>query len=544
MGIRDLVFIGLVVGGLSALAWELIPPAEVPLASRYDAEHLRSSDHRQAVVAVDRLFLEHWQAEGLKPAERAPTLQIARRLALGLTGTIPSLEEIRQLEALPEEQCIPWYVDHLLEDRRYADFFAERLLRAYVGADEGPFLLYRGNRFRTWIADQIAKNQPYDHIVRDLIASRGLWTDHAATNFITATSLPMANNQPDPIRLAGRTTRAFLGLRIDCAQCHNHPFAAWKQSDFEGLSAFYGQVEVGFQGVQDHKRDYSIEDSKTQQPRVIEPTVPYSPHLLPERGTRRERLAAWVTHRENPYFARAIVNRVWALMTGRALVEPVDNLEPDGTPSEGQGTPIGARVLDLLARDFSATGYDLRKLIRKIAETYAFQIDSAGDFELTDAHEDAWAVFPLTRLRPEQVAGSLLQASSIRTINADSHILSRLMKFGQQNEFIKRYGDNLDEELEPRGGTIPQRLLLMNGKLIRERIDGNPINATPRIATLSPNDNRTIEVAYLAILTRRPTDPERDHFLQFLRSKDLSQVQKVQDLTWALINSTEFSWNH
>ena len=193
------------------------------------------------------------------------------------------------------------------------DYFAERLARAYVGAENGPFLLYRRRRFVSWLADQLAQNRPYDALVRDLIADDGLWTDKPATNFVTVTAQQDKQNQPDPVRLAGRVTRAFLGLRLDCAQCHDaKPPSEWKKIDFEGLSAFFGQTHVGFTGVGDGAGDYVVEDRRTKTQRTVEPRVPFAAELLPEQGTRRQRLAAWVTHPKNPYFARAAVNRVWA----------------------------------------------------------------------------------------------------------------------------------------------------------------------------------------------------------------------------------------
>ncbi len=199
-------------------------------------------------------------------------------------GTIPSLEEIRQFEYLPAEQRLPWWIDHILQDRRFADNFAERFARAFVGTEDGPFILYRRRRFVAWLGDQFAANRPYDQIVRELIASEGLWTDKPATNFLSVTIQPDNKNQPDPVRLAGRVTRAFLGLRLDCAQCHNHPFAEWKQADFQGLSAFFGQTHLGFTGVHDGPGEYEVKDRKTQELRIVAPSVPFAAELLPEHG--------------------------------------------------------------------------------------------------------------------------------------------------------------------------------------------------------------------------------------------------------------------
>src|SRR5262249_31007154 len=160
----------------------------------------------------------------------------------------------------------------------------------------GPFVFFRRHRFVTWLEEQVAKNRPYNELVRDLIAADGLWTDKPATNFVSVTCQQDKGNQPNPVRLAGRVTRAFLGLRLDCAECHNHPFAAWKQSDFQGLSAFFGQTHVGFKGIHDEGGEYQVEDRKTQEQKTVAPKVPFNPELLPDHGNRRQQLAEWVTH--------------------------------------------------------------------------------------------------------------------------------------------------------------------------------------------------------------------------------------------------------
>lgn len=532
---RDVLFIGLVLGGLVALGANLIPPRETKPLTSYDPEAYHAADFRATVAKVDQSFRDQWAKDNLTPANPAPDLVVARRLSLGLMGTVPSLEEIRQFESLPQNERMAWWIDHILQDRRFADYFAERFARASVGTEDGPFIFYRRRRLVSWLADRVAENKAYDELVRALIAGEGLWTDNPATNFVSVTVQPEMANQPDPVRLAGRVTRAFLGLRLDCAQCHNHPFASWKQADFQGLSGFFGQTHLSFRGIRDGSGEYVFDDTRNDTKRIIDPKVPFAPELLPDHGSRRERLATWVTHPKNPYFARAAVNRIWAITTGRPLVDPVDNLETE--------EPIPA-ALQLLADDFVAHQYDLRRLVRIIASTEVFRLDSARDPEPTDADEKAWAVFPMTRLRPEQVAGSVLQAAAINTIDAESHLFVRLMRYGQQNDFVTRYGDSGEDEFDNRGGTIPQRLLLMNGEMVRERIKQSPLNASSRIAWLAPNDPKAIEVAYLAVLSRRPTPEEAAHFEKTLADQSLNRSQQVEDLFWALLNSTEFSWNH
>jgi hypothetical protein len=542
---RNLLFLGLLGAGVFALGANLLPPRQPRPVTRYDASAYQADDFRDAVARVDASFRNDWAKKKLEPAPAAPNLAVARRLALGLMGTVPSLEEIRQFEYLPADERLPWWIDHVLQDRRSADYLAERFARAIVGVEGGPFIFYRRRRFVGWLADQLARSRPYDHIVQDILMARGLWTNEPATNFITVTGKQDKQNQPDPIRLAGRVTRAFLGLRLDCAECHNHPFSHWKQTDFQSLAAFFGQTRLGFTGIHDGKGEFEYTKPGTKDKRIISPRVPFAIDLLPQASTRRERLATWVTHARNPYFAKAAVNRVWALMLGRPLVDPVDNIEPDPDKS----APPQPAALQLLADDFAEHGFDLRRLVRVIASTEVFRLDSATEREPKDEKEkktadDAWAVFPLTRLRGEQVVGGLVQSSSVTTIDADSHIFVRLARLANHNDFLKRYGDTGEDEFEGRGGTIPQRLLMMNGTLIRDRIKAEMFIATARIAAQA-RDASAVEAAYLTVLTRRPTAEESEHFEQILaRRESTSRGQRLEDLFWALINSSEFSWNH
>src|SRR5262245_895596 len=207
---RNLLFLGLIGGGVFALGFSLLPPREPKPATSYDGHAYKEDGFRAAVARVDDSFPKEWKGRPVHPAPAAPDLAVARRLALGLMGTIPSLEEIRQFEYLPPDERLPWWIDHVLQDQRFADYFAERLARAYVGTEDGPFILYRRRRFVTWLSEQIARNRPYNQIAFEVMTARGLWTDAPATNFLTVTKSSEAN-KIDPVRLAGRVTRAFLG---------------------------------------------------------------------------------------------------------------------------------------------------------------------------------------------------------------------------------------------------------------------------------------------------------------------------------------------
>jgi hypothetical protein len=565
MWMRNLLFLVLCLSGLVLIGQNLLQRdrLEEPRGFRsgisvtpVTAAAPRSSDNSAAAsdplsVAreIDRQFREAWQTQDLSPAARADDLAIARRLSLALTGTIPSLEEIRELEKVPAPDRPGWWLAHLLEDRRYADYVAERFARAYVGTENGPFIVYRRRRFVTWLADRLENNTPYDAIVRELIADTGLWNVEPAVNFLTVTAKQEEGNRPDEIRLAARTTRAFLGMRIDCLQCHDDRLGTvmlghsgnprgGKQSDFHQLAAFFAQASTNLTGIRDDpKRSYETQYLDAEQEETVPPKVPFGQEIFDGRGTRREQLARWVTNPQNKPFARATVNRVWAILCGRSLVEPIDDIPLFGNYPPG---------LETLTDDFIAHGYDLKRLITIIVATEVFQLDSKAEHEITPGHEAQWAAFPVTRLRPEQMAGSVIQASSLTTINADAHIFSQLAKFFQTSEFVQRYGDLGEDEFIDRGGTIPQRLLMMNGELVKERTDQNPVqNAATRIAMVTPKNDKAVEIAFLVTLTRRPTPVELAHFTKRLADREeRNRAAAMEDLYWALLNSTEFSWNH
>jgi hypothetical protein len=559
----------------SPVDWRQVRPTGMARTTEARSPSQPPAEISDAVHAVDGYFESAWKESASKLAPPADELQVLRRLTFALCGTIPSLEEIRIFESNPAPDRLDQWTSRLLADSRFADYFAERLARSFVGNEMGQVVVFRRDRFSDWLRQQLTQNAPYDETVRQMISGTGLWTDHPATNYVTAA---IANGELDENKLAGRTVRAFLGQRIDCAQCHDHPFAEWKQSQFQGLASMFGQATNSLVGIEDKpKRDYVVEDRKTLKKHVVEPVVPFHPEWLPGAGTRRERLAAWITHPENRRFERATVNRIWGLMFGKAFHRPVDDL-PD-PPSAADRD-----LLDLLGADFRAHNCDLRRLIRIIAASRPYRLDSiveeasvaakapvttkaahsqstgaadwnkstdkAGNASAADSADsaaaaDGWTSFPMTRLRPEQLIGAMLQARSVRTIDQNSHLFVRATRFFQENDFVKEYGDLGENELDERTGTISQALLRMNGKFAADALKADPLNASARLSTFAGSDASCLEGCYLVALSRRPTPAEKEYFLQqFAEAGAKGRSQVVEDIFWSLFNSPEFSWNH
>ena len=538
MSIRDLCFISLCMLGFAAIVGTLLPRERID-SQREQPRVLGDADSFASTLQrVNKEFAESWNEAQVKPAAAADSLTLIRRLSLGLTGILPSLEELRAVDQIPAERRIDWWLDRILQDRRTSDYLAERLARSYVGTEEGPFLIFRRRRFVTWLSDQLYENRAYNEIVADLISDTGLWTDSPAVNFLTVTTDVNGDEQPDEKRLAARTARAFLGIRLDCVQCHDdHLQGKWLQQDFHQLAAFFAGAKSSPLGIQDVETQYEYQYLGGEESVEVPTRVPFLKTLDVKHEVARVQLANWVTHPENVAFRRALVNRLWSLMMGKPLIEPIDDIPLNGP------LPAG---LEALSIDFAENNFNLRRLIRLMASTNVFQLDSRTEGGATLEQEQHWAVFPLTRLRPEQVAGSIQQASSLTTIDAGSHVLIRLARYQEGLDFVERYGDRGEDEYGERAGTIPQRLLMMNGKLVGERTKEDVFNnAVSRIAAFAENDDVAIESAYLCVLTRRPSPSESDFFRERLDGKKGRPRQReLEDLYWSLINSTEFSWNH
>jgi len=568
-----LVLIGsLLIGGIS---WATSPRAKLLRPPESIPSNFESNIYSVALM-VDNAINDSISANGLQKANAADWLVITRRISLALIGNGLSLEEIRVIEQVPEAQRHIWWTEYLLKDRRSSDYLAERWTRATVGTNQGPFLLFRRRKYVDWMADHFEKGTPYDVIVRNLLEAKGSWTDSPQVNFLTATMDDADNSKPDAIRLAGRTSRAFLAQRIDCLQCHQDYLGKVNfsdmleekssglaglsaeettsdlepttrmgaQEDFHQLAAFFSGVNLSnaFVGLRNTAPDYRITYLNEDSASSVQPTVPYLRELMPNEGDPRHRLGVWVTHPRNKAFARATVNRMWAILFGKPLVEPLDSIPLSGPFPPG---------LEILAEDFAKNGYNLKRLIRTIVCTEVFQRDSRLQIEteseqVEKIHEDHWAVFPLTPLRPEQVAASIHQACRVQAMDENSSIVSKLELFGGVNDFTKTYGDQGDDEFTQQSVTIPQRLLVMNGSYVSERIKNNPVaNASTRIALLASGDKVAVEIAYLSTLNRLPTGAELNAFcdrLHLLRGNARSQA--MGSVFWALINSTEFQWNH
>lgn len=534
--------------GVSLMAIGRDAPRRNPLPEQ--AQHLD-----ELTATIDGHFRERWATAGVTPSPEVDDLAFARRLWLDVLGTVPSLQEVRALEALPAGERRGWLIEKALTDPRFAAHLSERLARIVVGEDRREDdLLYRRRRLVDWLGLQLVRNRPWDAVVRELISAEGLSTDTPATNFVVS-------QQRDPFRLAARSTRAFLGVRIDCAQCHDHPFTDWTQAQFQGLAAFWARLEPQPPLVRERAEgELRVDANNTPLPlgqdpedpnaehveepdalRVIAAQVPYGAGYLPEGRSRRQAYAAWITHPQNDYFAKAIVNRMWSWLLGRGFVEPVDELDLT------QPDPADAPLFEALTEDFVAHGYQLKRLVRAIVSSEVYRVGSAAPADAReDAQAEVWATYALKQLRPRVLGASLFQATSFWTHDRSRAQVLRLARWGGMNEFLQRHGEGKDSEAVEAENLL-QRLNLFNGDQFHENTKtDSPFTVVTRIPALAADAREALEALFLMTLTRRPSEEELGLFLPELEAAESNRqrAEVLADAAWILVNSTEFAWNH
>ena len=478
----------------------------------------------EAVTAkLDALFEQSWREAGVRPAEAADDARFLRRVTLDLTGLIPTVGEIRTFLADNRPDKRRRAIGSLLEHPRHAGHLA-RLWR--------DVLLPRNTEetaavaFEDWLRTRFQQNVPYDRVVREILTARGSVGQSEPVLFIAA-------NSTKPEELAASSSRAFLGLQVRCAQCHDHPFAPWKQAEFWSFAAFFARLQ-GPASPADRTPVADRADGDVRHPKTLKVLPPRFLDGAEFSGIgdepRRAVLARWVTAPDNPYFAKAAVNRAWWLLFGRGLVQPVDDLGSHNPATHPE-------VLELLADDFVASGFDLRRTIAIIAGSKPYQLAGAGSGVETEV-KATYTAMPVRSLTARQVYDAILLASGQRDSVLDGAV--------ERQAFLAQFEAPNREPLEYQGG-IPQILTLLNGPLVARLTDpasGDLIAALMDSPFLS-NEKR-VETLFLATLSRVPRDDEREQTKKMMQSKrtDAARAQALGDILWALLNSTEFVLNH
>jgi hypothetical protein len=488
--------------------------------------------------AIDRAVFAKLNRMRVKPSEPCTDPEFIRRVYLDAIGILPTPDEVKAFLADPDPAKRAKLVDRLLARPEFADFWTLKF--ADVLRSNSRLIQAKGAHvFNRWIHDSLASNKPMDRFVRELLTADGSTFKNPAANYFRISR--------DPENSVETTAQLFLGVRIQCAKCHNHPFERWTQDDYYGFAAFFARVRQKRGSLPDEEVVFTTNAGDVRQPRsgqVMKPKALGGAVLEPDAKTaedRRAKLAAWLTGPDNPFFAKSLVNRVWYHLMGRGIVEPVDDFR-DSNPASND------ELLDSLASDFVKGGYDLKKLIRSILTSRTYGL-SAQTNEL-NAEDTLYFSHAYTRLLPAEV---LLDA--IATVTASPTSFDGLPKGTKaiqipdgkmENPFLKTFGRPARElacECERESDSnLSQALQLIGGATVNGKLrDDNG-----RMALLAKSAKSPEEITrelYLVALAREPNATETAAAVKHLASA-ADRRQAVEDLGWVLINSKEFLFRH
>ena len=479
------------------------------------------------------------QSLGITPSQPADDAKFLRRVHLDLIGRLPTPEEVRTFLADGDAQKRSRIVDELLQRPEYADHWAAKW------AD-----LLRPNPYRVgikavmtydaWIRDCFRQNKPYDQFVRELVTAQGSTWENGAT--------VLFRDRREPPEMTTLVSQLFLGVRLECARCHHHPFEKYSQDDFYSFAAFFART--GFKGtglsppisgseeIVLLKKTGSVEHPLTRQTLAPRPLFGEAPQLAGDDTDPREALAAWMTSDENPFFAKVIVNRVWADLMGRGLVEPVDDLRATNPPTNGP-------LLEALAAEFRAQKYDLKKLLRTITTSYVYGLSSLPS-DRNAADRQNYSRHYRQRLRGEALLDAVTditaQGESFSAMPAGSRA-TELWTTRVQSVFLDTFGrpnPNQDPPCERTSDTtVTQTLHLMNAPQLHQRVTADKSRAAELAAT-SKTPEEIVEELYLLVYSRLPDAAEREIGRGLFAENGTSRRQATEDLMWALLNTPEF----
>ncbi|MFO0888112.1 MAG: DUF1549 domain-containing protein [Isosphaeraceae bacterium] len=504
------------------------------------------------------------------PAPLTSDIEFVRRVYFDLAGVPPTPGQLAEFVSSRDRDRRAKLIDTLLQSPEYARNWA-RYWRDVIRfhATNENIIQVRYDLLESWLAERFEKNTPWDEVARDLITATGRVDENGAVSFALA-------HEAKPVELAGEVSRIFLGVQIQCAQCHDHKTDSWKREQFHEFAAFFsgvrsravmrgmpGQLPVFEAAVQGRAR-YAmpdLKDPKTQIP--VAPAFFLTPSgersRLPENldtARRRSLGASYVTGQDNPWFARAFVNRMWYVLMGESFYDAVDDLGPERTPRARE-------VVETLADQWQKGGHDIRWLLRTIANTRAYQrrVRSTAN----PAGKTAFAASCPSRLRSDQIAEALIaalglpadllatptgakaprarkavEASGLAGAPAAAKGQGKAVRLGGPRLLLNAlFGVDPSAPVDEVLGTIPQALFLMNGPMVHNRTQVRPGTPLGQILAAAPDDRAALRAIYLRVLSREPTEQEVETCSAYL-AKVGNRKEAFEDIYWALLNSTEF----
>jgi hypothetical protein len=495
-------------------------------------------------------YIDEWVFRKLKmlsipPSEPCTDQEFIRRVYLDLCGILPTPEETQTFLANTDREKRAKLIDRLLERPEYADFWTLKWLDV-LRSNRKAIQLKGTYVYQDWLHERIARNTPFDQIVRALLTASGSTFANPPANYYRVAR--------DPQNLAETTAELFFGIRMQCAKCHNHPFERWTQDDYYSMAAFFARVKhkkdrveagTGPQGVGGAELIYCARSGEVIQPRTGKVMAPKflggSVASIPPGKDRRAVLADWLTSAKNPFFARSVANRIWFHLLGRGIVDPVDDFR-DSNPSAND------ELLEALAKDLASHHFDLKHLIRVIVNSRTYQLSAqTNEFNKDDRKYFSHAVTRL--LTAEQLLDAICAATGVPEKFAGLPLGTRATQLpdGEVNHvFLKTFGQPARElacECEREGDSnLAQALQLINGPTINDKVR-NPNNRLGKLLAKKAPNEQILNHIYLATLSRLPVEGEIKASLEHV-AKGADKRKAWEDVQWALLNSKEFLFRH
>lgn len=487
---------------------------------------------------VDKTVIAKLNRMRISPSETCTDQEFIRRVYLDTIGILPTPQEVKTFLADSSKQRRERVIDELLQRPEFYDFWALKF--ADVLRSNGRLIQPKGAYvFHRWIRASLEREMPMDQFVRMLLTTDGSTYANPAANYYRISR--------DPENAVETTAQLFLGVRIQCAKCHNHPFERWTQDDYYGFAAFFSQIGRKKGNLPEEEVIYSTKAGDVHQPRtgqVMKPKAlggPVFDDAQQLNTDRRVRLASWLTGPENPFFAKSLVNRIWFHLMGRGIVEPVDDFR-DSNPASND------ELLDGLTASFVKSGFNLKGLIRTVLQSRTYQL-SARTNEL-NVEDSIYFSHAMTKLLPAEVLLDAISAVTGTTTSFDG--LPRGARATQipdgklDNPFLKTFGRPARElacECERESDSnLSQALQLIGGATVNGKLHDD----NGRMALLAKSGKSPQEITkelYLVALGREPNATELAAAVKHLTaSKNLRPA--VEDLGWVLINSKEFLFRH
>jgi hypothetical protein len=485
-----------------------------------------ASDAEALAATIDKEIISQWDAKGVRPAARTDDAEFLRRVCLDLRGRIPSLTELRDFLDDPAENKRPQVIGALLRSDESVDHFANFWRRSLLAGQENQQAANSGPGLETWLRMRLKAKAGYDQIVRDILS--------ANPSLGTGAGLFYQAFELKPETAAAATSRLFLGVKLECAQCHNHPFAKWKREQFWEFAAFFTTLPAQPGGQATGKgREVKIPDTdNVVAARFLDGDEP----LWKDEVDARATLAMWLTSADNPYFAAAAVNRLWEYFFGIGLVDPVDGFHADNPASHPE-------LLTELAKQFAGHHFDLEYIVRAITSSRAYQLTSTLSDE-SQKDPRLFARMSLRAMTAEQLYDSLAQATGHGRDNPSNPGLGRGNLNSMRTQFLARFPSSTNRTQTQISSL--QALYFMNGKLTADAAMLERNKTLQCIAEADTTTEQQIQELYALVLSRKARGAELDRFVKYVdrTASNDDRHKAIADVFWVLINSGEFCSIH